>query len=347
MAILVWGSRSRSVDLGPAGTGACPSCGQERPFRWRLDYRFHHLYFAFGFVTGKRYLRSCETCGRGEVRSAREMEASLGRSPIPFLERYGGLAAAGGLAAVVLFLALLRLAGPEPRNVPELTARVARGDVAALARLRSEAAAGDVPSQEALMDIYRLGSGVAPDPAEAFRWAAKAAEAGNARAQHTLGAMYQLGQGAPIDYARALEWYGRAEAKHVAASANGIGALHFRGLGVPVDAVEAARWFRKAAEAGDGAGALNLAGRYLAGEGVAVDAKEARRWLEKAAASNAWDDETAVVVAVARYELGRLYEEGNGVEKDAVRAFHLYEEAAPRCEDARRAFERLRARHAG
>ncbi len=50
MAILVWGTGSKSIDLGPAGSGDCPTCGTERPFRWRLDYRAHHLYFAFGFV---------------------------------------------------------------------------------------------------------------------------------------------------------------------------------------------------------------------------------------------------------------------------------------------------------
>ncbi|MFN7987880.1 MAG: tetratricopeptide repeat protein [Thermoanaerobaculia bacterium] len=347
MAILIWGTRAKSVDLGPAGAGDCPACGPERPFRWRLDYKAHHLYYAFGFVSGKRYLRACEVCGRGEVQPAAAVEASLGRSVIPFMERFGCLTAVGGLAAVVLFLSLLRLLGPEPRNVPELTARAARGDAAALARLRSEAGAGDVPSQEALMDVYRLGSGVAADPAEAFLWARRAAEAGNARAQHTLGMMYELGQGTPVDYARALEWYTKAEAQHVAASANGIGTLHFRGLGVKQDAAEGVRWFRKAAEAGDAAGALNLAGRCLAGEGVAADPKEARRWLEQAAASTGQDDETLGVVALARYGLGRLYEEGNGVEKDVVKALRLYEQAAPRCEDARRDFERLKARLSG
>lgn len=346
MPILIWGTSPKLVDLGPAGSGECRNCGQERPFRWRLRYQLNHVYYAFGFVSRKQYLLECEVCGRGEPRPAAEIEASLGKSVIPFLERFGCLAAAGGVAALVLFLGLVGFFR-EPRNIPDLTARVGRGEAAALARLRSEAESGDVPSQEALMDVYRTGAGVARDEAEAFRWARRAAEAGNARAQHALGAMYELGRGTPVDAARALEWYTKADGQNVAASANSIGALHYRGLGVKQDAAEAVRWFRKAAEAGDGPGALNLAGRLLAGEGVAADTVEARRWLEKAAATPGTDDERLAVVAVAKYTLGTIYEEGNGVEKDLVKALNLYGEAAGRNEEARRRYEVLKARLAG
>ncbi|MBI5443761.1 MAG: sel1 repeat family protein, partial [Deltaproteobacteria bacterium] len=152
---------------------------------------------------------------------------------------------------------------------------------------------------------------------------------------------------APVDYAKAFEWYTKADAQHVATSANSIGALYYRGLGVKQDAAEAVRWFRKAAEAGAGVGAINLAGRLLSGEGVAEDAVEARLWFEKAAAATGTDDETLIVVAAARSLLGKIYEEGNGVEKDLVKALQLYGEAASRNEDARRDFERLKARLSG
>ncbi len=347
MPILIGGTSPKLVDLGPAANGECSNCGLERPFRWQLRYDVHHIYYAFGFVSGKRYLRACEICGCGEPQPAAQIEASLGKSVIPFLDRFGLLTVVGGLAAVVLLLVLLRLWGPEPRNVPELTARVGRGDAKALARLLSEAGSGDVPSQEALMNIYRTGAGVPRDQVEAFGWALRAAEAGNARAQHGLGAMYELGRGTPVDAAKALEWYTKADAQRVAASANSIGALHYRGFGVKADAAEAVRWFRKAAEAGDAPGALNLAGRLLAGEGAAADPVEARRWLERAAEATGTDDETLTVVSVARYTLGKVYEEGNGVEKDLVKALHFYGEAAPRNEDARRDYERLKARLSG
>lgn len=347
MAILIWGTTPKSVDLGPAGNGECGTCGQERPYRWQLQYQVNHLYYAFGFVSRKRYLRICEICSRGELQPVASLEAALGRSVIPFMERFGCLAAAGGLAAIVLLLALVGFFGPEPRNIPDLTARFGRGDATALVRLRSEAESGDVPSQEALMDIFKYGRGVAPDEDEAFRWARRAAEGGNARAQHALGAMCELGHGTPVDYAKALGWYRKADAQHVATSANSIGALYYRGLGVKQDATEAVRWFRKAAEAGAEVGAMNLAGRLLSGEGVAVDAVEARLWFEKAAAATGTDDETLTVVAAARHVLGKIYEEGNGVEKDLVKALYLYGEAAPRNEDARRDFERLKARLSG
>ncbi len=344
MPFLVWGTRPKAIDLGPAGTDGCPACGVQRPFRWRLTYRLNHAYYVFGFVTRKEYLRLCEVCGRGEPYPAASLEPSLGKSPIPWMERYGCLAALGGVAGLILLAAGLQLAGPRPRNVPRLVEAVGRGDAAALARLRSEAEAGDVPSEEALVDLYRTGAGVPRDPAEAFRWATKAAEGGSAGAQHALGAMYELGSGTGVDYAKAMTWYRKADAAHVAAAANSIGTLVLRGLGVPADAAEAVRWFRKAADAGDAAGGFNLAMRYLDGQGVDPDPAEARRRLEKVAAIGGQDPETRTVVALARFQLGRLHEEGIGGEKDPVRALHLYEEASPANEDARLALARLKER---
>src|SRR5262249_53872199 len=66
MAILIWGSREKSIDLGPAGNWPCPNCGLQRSFRNVLRYQFNHLYHLLGFVTRKRYLRICEVCGRGQ-----------------------------------------------------------------------------------------------------------------------------------------------------------------------------------------------------------------------------------------------------------------------------------------
>ena len=283
MAFLLWGSRPRSLDLGPAGVHRCPNCGLDRPFKRVVEYQFNHLYYVLGFVSAKRYRSICTVCGQGDVVDTALAEQELGGNPIPKVDRFGCLAGVAGLLALVLALALLRLTGPPIRNIPDLLERAQSGGPEAekaMAQLRAEAAQDDVPSQEALIDLLLGGRNVAHDSAEAFRWARRAAELGNARAQHTLGFLYESGKGTAVDYAEAKRWYGAAEAQGVAASANSLGALAFRGLGGPLDKAEGARWFRKAADAGYAPACFNLAMRYLQGDGVAADPAEARRLLE-------------------------------------------------------------------
>ncbi|MEO8504554.1 MAG: tetratricopeptide repeat protein [Acidobacteriota bacterium] len=346
MSVIIWGHRGKTVELGPAGSFPCPNCGQTRAFKNVLEYQSNHVYYILGFVSKKRYLRRCEVCGRGERLEATAVE-SLGRVPIPWLDRFGCLAALGAIAGLILLAVVFAQLQPPPRNVPDLIERVHHGDAAALARLRSEAAADDVPSQEALMDLLMSGAGVPQDWSESFRWAKRAAEHGLPRAEHALGAMYELGHGTEVDYAQALHWYQAADAQGIAASANSIGALYLQGHGITEDAKAAVTWFRKAAEAGDGPGAFNLAMRYLVGDGVAADAAEARRWLERSAATPGADATTRTVVAAAELQLGLLYESGTGVEKDAVKALHYFESAAPLNDEAKQNFERLKARLAG
>jgi len=344
MAILIWGRRQKAIDGGPAGTELCATCGQSRPFRWKLHYQLNHLYYVFGFVSGKQYLRACEVCGRGAVHPAAEVEASLGKSAIPFMDRFGCLAALGGVASLILFAVLLRLLGPEPRNVPDLLARATRGEAASVARLRAEAESGDAPSQDALVELYTGETGASPNWNEAFRFARLAAERGSARAQHELGSMYELGRGTKADPSEALAWYRKAEAQGLAVSANSIGVFYLQGVVVAANSDEAARYFRKAADAGDVAGCYNLAGRYATGSGAAQDFVEARRWLERAVATKDERPNTQAIVALARFSLGQIYEEGAGVEKDLVKALRYYEEASPLNEKARASFERLKAR---
>ncbi len=346
MAILIWGTRAKSVDLGPAGSWPCPNCGQDRPFRNVLRYQLNHLYYVLGFVSRRKYLRVCEVCGRGEELQPSAVAAAGLPSPIPWLERFGCLGAAAAVAALILGAIGLSLLGPGPRDVPDLMDRARRGETAALERLRQEAEGGDVPSQEALSDLYlgAPGSQVARNDAEAFHWARAVAERGTAAAQHRVGWMYESGMGTARDYGEAMRWYRKAAAQGLAASANSVAALYLRGLGVPPNPQEAVRWFRQAAEGGDPGASFNLAMRYWQGQGVAADFGQARRWLERAVAATGTDDQTRSVVADANFELGVLYENGWGVQRDAVKALHAYEAAMSRNDEARQSFERLKAK---
>lgn len=347
MSILVWGSRPKSLALAAAGARNCERCGPAREHTFVVDYTLHHLYYLFGFVSGTRVACRCTVCGQEKLEALDPALEARAKVAIPLPERFGFLGLAVVLTSLVLLAITWSVLGPQPRNISDLMTRVERGEMAALARLEEEARAGDLPSQLALAQILRDGLGVPRDPERAFEWARKAAGQGSGPAQFAVGAMYEWGKGTPADPVAAAVWYRKAWEQGVAGAANCLGALYLQGKGVAADPAAAVAWFRTAAEAGDVAGQFNLAMRYFNGEGTAFDPVEARRWLERAAAAAGSDGAIRSVVASSKQELGVIYEEGLGVERDLVKALRYYEEASPLNEDARINFARLRARLEG
>ncbi len=101
--MIIWGSGGKLVELGAAGTAECAVCEKERAFRNVLAYRYAHVWYLFSWVTRKEYLTVCETCNRGTQHDTKAFEAKLGKSPIPFYRRFGGLVLLGLIAAIVAF----------------------------------------------------------------------------------------------------------------------------------------------------------------------------------------------------------------------------------------------------
>lgn|GEM_PF-2527144 len=348
--MLIWGYGPSSIDLGPIGSRYCPTCGQERMFHTQVKYQYNHLYYIFRFVSGKGYIEHCEICGNGAVVDAAEVETRLGKNPIPAFDRYGMLIGLGGILGLILFAVILRTTGPEIRNIPDLTARMKRGDVTALAQLRREAEKGDRPSQEALGDLLlTTGAANLRNPEEAFRWMLAAANGGSIAAALPVADRYEHGTGVPANPTEALRWYRVSAAHGSAQAANSIGALYSRGTGVEADAKEAVRWFQKAAQGGDQPGQFNLAMAYLSGAGVdggasEQNAAEAIKWLQKAAAPRDKSTLSTTIAADAMNHLGQLYEQGSGVKKDALKALNYYQSASEHNAEAKQSVERLKAR---
>jgi hypothetical protein len=104
--MIVWGWGRRNVDLGMAETRPCVGCQKEQPFRLLMQYRYFRLYWVFGLVTSKKYLRLCSACGKGQEVEAQQVEPNLERLPIPFMQRYGLLTFAGALVVFIGFMAV-------------------------------------------------------------------------------------------------------------------------------------------------------------------------------------------------------------------------------------------------
>lgn len=186
-------------------------------------------------------------------------------------------------------------------------------------QIREAAERGDAAAQYSLGSMYKAGSGVEQNKAEAARWYRKAAEQGLAAAQFDLGLLCMHGEGVPKDLKEAALWFRKAAEQGNAAAMNYLGALYRDGLGVSRDLTVATDWFRKAADGGDLTAMDNLGDLYRVGQGVPRNDAQALTWYRKAADAG---------FAVAMNDVGWMYQKGLGVARDEGEALKWYRKGA-------------------
>jgi hypothetical protein len=101
--MLIWGSKGEVADLGVQDTRPCQTCERERPFKLALQYKVHHIWYLFKWVSQKQYMLVCDVCHRGAKLDAKEVEPKLAKHPIPFLSRYGWTLLVGLIVVVLAF----------------------------------------------------------------------------------------------------------------------------------------------------------------------------------------------------------------------------------------------------
>ena len=89
IGLIIWGSRSESLDLGVVDHRYCNTCRGIRPFKIILQYRYFHIYWIFGWIMSKEYVLACDFCYKGWILKPSEVEKNFFRHPIPFMRRYG------------------------------------------------------------------------------------------------------------------------------------------------------------------------------------------------------------------------------------------------------------------
>ena len=75
-----------------------------------------------------------------------------------------------------------------------------------IAKLTSDATAGNAEAQFQLGNAYNKGDGVALDAAQAVKWYLMAADQGYTQAQLQMALKYAHGNGVPLDHAEAEKW---------------------------------------------------------------------------------------------------------------------------------------------
>ena len=156
---------------------------------------------------------------------------------------------------------------------------------------------------------------------EAAEWYEKAAKKGNPHAQFQLAEMYYYRKlGEPLR-TNSVEWYLKAAKQGHAQAQAIVGELPRAFPDHPLLKTDNTMLFLlQAAEKGALDAQWEAARRYRAGDGVEKNAVEGFRWMKKATENRA----RSTRVSDALYELGAMYENGEGVPKNLERAWPLY-----------------------
>ena len=93
------------------------------------------------------------------------------------------------------------------------------------------------------------------------------------------------------------------------------------------DITNALHWYNESAKQGHTTAMLNMATMYDDGDGVAQDYLQAAKWYQmvmQQANNKNKNPDADTDIGDAQYRLGGMYEQGNGVQKDIIKAHNLY-----------------------
>jgi TPR repeat protein len=169
---------------------------------------------------------------------------------------------------------------------------------------------------------------------EAFQHYLRSAQMGYSVAQAVVGAAYRMGWTVPVNLQQAVYWYQKAAAQGSDAAELDLGLMYANGMGVPKDPGKARQLMQEAARQGNRTAEKDLAS--LGGTGMKA-APGAELWNQATARYQSGDHAGAARLILqaaqagnptATYEMGYLYENGDGVQKNMAEAARWYAKGA-------------------
>lgn len=225
------------------------------------------------------------------------------------------------------------------KNLKLISARAARGDVAAMQELakacetgagtpqnfqkafslyKKAANSGYINAMYSLGRCYENGIGTPPDLDKALFWYDKAAGMGMAHAYKNAADMYQK-KGGKENLEKAFELFEKGARSYVPSCIYALGCCYEEGIGVDKDSLKAVEFMRAAAALGISKAQLYMAKAYESGKSVKKDAAKALDYYMKAATRGEVE---------AKIFLAPKFESGDGVAKSPETAFAYYLEGA-------------------
>lgn len=223
-------------------------------------------------------------------------------------------------AAPAIFILIAGVAVPALSGTEEGLAALKNKDYkTAIANFQEASAEGDLDATNYLGEIYTFGMGVEEDSREGCRYFEIAAKGGLAMGQHNFATCFESDIYGKPDFSQAASWYQRAADQEFFQSMCALGNLHRFGQGVPKNMKKAHELCLKGAEAGVMLSQADLGVLLLDDSYEGHDFKEAAKWLERAAEQGHIN---------AAYNLGLMYYQGDGVEKNLIKAQGWLEKVA-------------------
>jgi TPR repeat protein len=168
-------------------------------------------------------------------------------------------------------------------------------------------------------ELFNLRADLAPERVAEFAAVKAVADSGDPEAMVRLGRFYQRGHGVVESHEDAFECYERAANANNPTGIFLLAIMLHTGHGREQDLKAAVGWYRKAADAGIHTAELLLAGLMLSGEGFAKSDPIGAAAIYRKFADPPFLNKDA------QYHLGRLYDEGVGVMRDALQAQRYFE----------------------
>lgn len=214
--------------------------------------------------------------------------------------------------------------------------------------------------------LYAAGLGCERDYGDAARWFQFSADKEYKYAQYSLAGLFRRGNGVEQDDVRALELYTASAQQDFPYAAYELGKMYRDGIGCEKNAEASEQWYQKAfagfleleQQSHDDKLQYRIGWMLLHGVGTGKDEAVAREWFERASTlgnphaqyqlarmilndSSSSPEQTAQALGwltkateagqdCAQYALGKIYRDGQGVEKDIQKAVELFTLAATR-----------------
>lgn len=179
---------------------------------------------------------------------------------------------------------------------------------------------GNAESEFYMGTFYFKGLYVNQDKMKAIEWYQKAADHGDSRAESVMAFLYYEGQLVKRNYTKSYNLFlHAAKQKNITAIRN-LGVFYEKGIYVDKNYNEAEKYYKEAIKYGDESAKEYLKNLYLRikEEKISVDTNLIKEYEEKARNGD----------IEAQYKLGSCYENGEGVDKDFIKAADWYRKAA-------------------
>lgn len=169
---------------------------------------------------------------------------------------------------------------------------------------------GDVDAQFDLGVEYLKSKYFDKNSAKALSWFIIAANNGDAEAMYNIGTLYHRDNKVGIDIKKAIYWYEKAANLSISEAAFNLSIIYSEDSQYKnID--KEFHWSKRAAELGYARAMHNVAVSYSTGRGVEQNQKIAFDYFKQAAINGS---------VTSMFVLGKLYEEGKGVNQDLVNA---------------------------